>query len=256
MNRLEGKVVIVSGSSSGLGFAEAKLMASEGAKVVMFARGEERLLEKAEEIRAAGGDVLAMRADATSAADWDMVVAKTVERYGKIDVLVNNAGQAAPNYPSEQTTFTEAFKQEAWEDHINELFMSQVLGAHACLPELRKTKGNIIFNSSMTVLRTSVPVSAYGCAKAAVRCFAKSLADQLGPEGIRVNIIIPGYIHTNLIPFSRNTEIPVVQSWMKETALGYLGEPEDIAYAVCYLASDEAKYVTGTEIVVDGGFQL
>lgn len=256
MGRLENKVVIISGSSSGFGLAGARIMGKEGAKIVMFARGEERLMEKAKELEAEGIELLAMKADATKAEDWEKVVEKTLERFGKIDVLVNNAGQAAPNYPSLATMFTDDLSDNAWMDHVDELFISQVLGTKACINELIKTKGNIIFLASETVLRPSLPISAYGCSKAAVVNFCKGIAAQYGAQGVRANVILPGYIPTNLIPFAVDTSLPVVQAWIKETTLGRLGEADDIGYAMLYLASDEAKYISGSELVVDGGMQV
>ena len=256
MGRLEGKVVIISGSSSGFGLAGARIMGKEGAKIVMFARGEERLMARAKELEAEGIDLIAMKADATKKEDWAMVVEKTLEKYGKIDVLVNNAGQAAPNYPPMATMFTDELDGDGWMDHVDELFISQVLGTKACINEILKTKGNIIFLSSETAIRPSLPISAYGCSKAAIVNFMKGIAAQYGAAGIRANAILPGYIPTELIPFAVDTSLPVVQGWIRETPLGRLGDSDDIGYAMLYLASDEAKYVSGLEMVVDGGMQV
>lgn len=116
MGRLEGKVVIIFSPSSGFGLAGARIMGKEGAKIVMFARDEERLMEKAKELEEDSIDLIAMKADATKADDWAMVVKKALEKYGKIDVLVNNAGQSAPNYPSMATMFTDELDGDGWMD--------------------------------------------------------------------------------------------------------------------------------------------
>lgn len=254
MGRFSGKTIIVSGGSSGIGFAEVQIMAREGANVVFFARGEERVLEKEKELKAEGLECLALVADARKKEDWEMVVAKTVEKYGKIDVLVNNAGGAC-EYKSEETAFTKSMKVEAWEAHFRELFYSQLLGIYACWDELKKSKGNIVNTSSVTAIRPN-PMNAYSCSKVAIIHATKGLAEDFAPDGIRVNCVVPGYMATNLIPFAYAPEHPATRALAESTKLGRVGEASDIGYAVAYLASDEAKYVTGETIVVDGGHTL
>lgn len=257
MGKLEGKVAIVSGASSGLGFADAQVMAREGAKVVMFARNEENILAAGQKLLDEGLDVLALSADATIDDDWQRVLSATLAKYGQLDVLVNNAGNTTTR-PFEEWNWLASGKlcREGWDECIEAIFWSQVKGIEACLPELRKTRGVIINNSSMTAVRTNPPISAYACANAAMRVFSKTLAAQLGPEGIRVNCVIPGWINSNLFPVDYLPE-EVKAPLLSQVKLdGRFGCAEEIGKVVAFLASDEASYVTGEEIVVDGGFQL
>lgn len=256
MGKLDGKVAIIAGASSSLGFAEAETFAREGAKIVIFARGEEKLMEKKAVLEGKGYDVLAMVADAGKQEDWNMVVSKAVEKFGRIDILMNNAGIMSNEYPAEAQTFCADFKPEAFMDGFNQCFMSQLMGIYACWLELKKTHGCIVNTASEHALNTMVPLSHYGVSKAAVRFMTRSLASQLAEDNIRVNDVVPGFILTGLIPWAADTELPATQAILEHTKIKRIGEPQDIANAALYLASEDAKYVTGAEIVVDGGYQL
>ena len=255
MGKLDGKVIIVSGASSGIGAGTAEVLADEGAKVVIFARSS-KLDATSQKLEAKGYDFLALRGDATSEEDWANIVKQAVAKYGRIDGLFNNAGGYDNLAKADATYFGDNFSLDAWHDQFEKQFFSQLKGIRACLPELRKTKGCIICNSSITVVR-SVSVSAYACAKAAALTLVKSLAKELGPEGIRINCVIPGWVKSHLTPYFDSPDDPIGQILNAQTWLEHHpGEPADVGHAVAFLASDDAKYLTGIEIIVDGGFSL
>lgn len=264
MGKLDGKVVVVSGASNGIGLGTAKVLASEGAKVVMFARSD-KMIEAERQMKELGADYLALRADATKNEDWQMVVEKAVEKYGKIDVLFTCAGGGIQR-PLHESVFVEGvMTEEAWYEQFEQNFWTQFRGVRACLPELRKTKGNIIMIGSMTVERPQAPACGYACAKAAALNLASSLADQLGKEGIRVNAVIPGWIKSDLTAFFNLENDPLTAATKEnikravriyEDADDPRGEPEDIGHTVAFLASDDAKYLTDVQIVVDGGYRF
>lgn len=255
MGKLDGKVIIVSGASSGIGAGTAEVLADEGAKVVMFARSS-RLDNTAKKLEAKGYDFLALKGDATVEADWANIVKQAIAKYGKIDGLFNNAGGFDNMATANTTYFGDDFSLSDWHDQFEKQFWSQLMGIRACLPELKKSKGSIICNSSITVVR-SINVSAYACAKAAALTLVKSLAREVGPDGVRVNCVIPGWVHTNLTPYFDDPDSPLGDALNAQVWLGHHpGEPSDIGHAVAYLASDDAKYITGIEIIVDGGYSL
>lgn len=255
MGTLDNKVAIISGASAGLGFADAQIMARKGAKVVMFARGEERLMEKSKLMDEEGLDHLALVADATSEEDWKMVVEKTLEKYGKIDILVNNAGNVS-NRPTGEWNFTSQFNRETWDLVYENIFWSEINGIKACLPELKKTKGNIINIGSVNAVRTELGMfpSAYSCGKRSLEWFTECLAARLGGEGVRVNMVIPGWMVTDL--FDPEKAVSTAQRLEPYLKIKKWGDAEDIGYAVAFLASDEAKYITGQALIVDGGITL
>ena len=206
MGRFSGKTVIVSGASSGFGYAEAEVFAKEGANVVMFARGEERLMEKADILKKAGYECLPIVADARIKEDWERIVKLTTEKYGQIDILINNAGGSS-EYTPDKTCFGPTMEVEAWESDFRENFYSQMLGIQVCWDELKKTKGNIVNTASVTTKRPN-PVCAYSCSKVSIIHVTKGIADDMAVDGIRVNCILPGYMATNLIPFAFDPEHP------------------------------------------------
>lgn len=255
MGRLQDKVVIISGASAGLGWDDARIMAKEGAKVVIFARGAERVMEKSKILTEMGYDHLALVADATSTEDWKMVVEKTLEKYGRIDVLVNNAGNVSTR-PTAEWNFTPMFNRETWDLVYENIFWAEINGIQACLPELLKTKGNIVNIGSVNAVRTELGVfpSAYSCGKRSLKWFTECLAARLGGEGVRVNIVTPGWMISELWQPDKAPETAErLEPYLK---IKKWGDGEDIAYAVTFLASDEAKYITGQELIVDGGITL
>jgi len=244
--RLENKVALISGGARGMGAVEAKLFVSEGARVVIGDILEEEGGRTEAEINEGGGECLFVRLDVTSASDWQRAVEATVARFGKLDVLVNNAGI----YRTERVEDT---SEELW-DQVMEINAKGVfLGTKYAIPEMRKAGGGSIINiSSVAGLVGNHMSAAYSSSKGAVRLFTKSTAIQYASEGIRANSIHPGTIETLMTaPMLADEEYR--QDRVTRTPLGRLGRPEDVAYGVLYLASDESSFVTGSELVIDGG---
>lgn len=252
--RLEGKVALITGAATGVegdlmgfGGAAARLFAQEGAKVVLTDIREEMGERTASQIRENGGAALFLRHDVTSEQNWTEVVASTVSNYGKLDILVNNAGTSAPATVEETTV-------EAWDAQMDVHAKGVFLGTKQAIPEMRKVGGGSIINiSSISGLVGGPSSTAYHAAKGAIRLFTKAAAIQYAKENIRVNSVHPGYSHTPLTSSSDDNE-PGRGEWLEKIPLGRLGNAYDMAYGILYLASDESAYVTGAELVIDGGF--
>ncbi len=242
--RLENKVVFISGGARGMGAVEAKLFTSEGAKVVIGDVLEEDGRRTEAEINEGGGECLFVRLDVTSESDWQRAISATVARFGKLDVLVNNAGILRTERVEETTG-------ELWDLVMDINGKGVFLGTKHAIPEMRKAGGGSIINlSSVAGLVGSAESAAYHASKGAVRLFTKSTAIQYAGEGIRANSIHPGTIETPMTARFLETNR---QDRLDKTPLGRLGRPEDIAYGALYLASDESSFVTGSELVIDGG---
>ena len=242
--RLEGKVAIVSGAARGMGAAEARIFAREGAKIVIGDLLEEEGMRVASEIGEAGGDALFVRLDVTDEASWRSAVTATVERFGKVDILVNNAAILRVQRLLETT-------EEIWDEVMDVNVKGTFLGAKAVIPEMRKAGGGSIINiSSGAGITGSQRNTAYHASKGAVRIFTKSAAIQYAGENIRVNSVHPGPIDTDMLASSLSTENA---RRPEDVPLGRAGRPEEVAYGVLYLASDESSFVTGSEVVIDGG---
>ena len=246
--RLENKVAFISGGALGMGAVEAKLFAAEGARVVIGDVLEEEGRKTEAEINEIGGECLFVRLDVTSQQDWQRAVAATVVRFGRLDVLVNNAGV----YPTEGRL--EDTGEEVW-DRIMEINAKGVfLGTKQAIPEMRKAGGGSIINISSTAGLVGYPSdAAYAASKGAVRLFTKSTAIQYAKEGIRANSIHPGTIETHGTA-AMLTDEAYRQNRLESIPLGRLGQPQDVAYGALYLASNESSFVTGSELVVDGGY--
>lgn len=244
--RLENKVALISGGARGMGAVEAKMFASEGAKVVIADMLEEEGKQTEAEINEAGGECVFVRLDVTDENGWQDAVATTVARFGKLDILVNNAGIARVNNVEDTTS-------EEWDLVMDINAKGVFLGTKTVLPELRKAGGGSIVNISSIAGLTGGRTSSYAASKGAVRLLTKSTAIQYASEGIRCNSVHPGVIETPMtIPIMLNTkegrELNEARSPM-----GRIGRPEDIAYGVLFLASDESSFMTGSELVIDGG---
>jgi len=246
--RLENKVAFVSGGARGMGAAEARLFAREGAKVVIgdVLDDEGRQTEAA--INEFGGECLYVHLDVTSEESWGSAVAETVNRFGKLDILVNNAGVVS-RVPLEDLNVDE------WDRVMDINSKGVFLGTKATIPEMRRSGGGSIVNiSSISGIAGQSYVSAvYNASKGAVRIFTKSTAIQYASEGIRANSIHPGPIDTPMTAFRQGDPQAVADS-IGRIPLGRNGVPDDVAYGVLYLASDESSFVTGSELVIDGGF--
>ncbi|MBI3628652.1 MAG: glucose 1-dehydrogenase [Candidatus Rokubacteria bacterium] len=245
--RLAGKVALITGGAHGMGGAEARMFAREGAKVVIGDLLEAEGRQVAAAIAAAGGDARFARLDVTSEPDWRAAVATTVDAFGKLDVLVNNAGISG----SDPDTLSTAL----WERLMDVNARGVFLGMKHAIPALQRAGGGSIVNISSISGFVGQPFihMGYNASKAAVRVMTKSAAVQYARDGIRVNSVHPGFMPPMLT--SKTTADPAMRAEMlKGVPMGRAGRPEEVACAVLFLASDEASYVTGTELVVDGGF--
>jgi 3(or 17)beta-hydroxysteroid dehydrogenase len=246
--RLVGKVAVISGAARGMGAAEARLFAREGARVVIgdVLEAEGAAIEA--EISAKGGEAVFVRLDVTRESDWAQAVASTVQRFGKLDVLVNNAGIGGVGRVDETAT-------EAW-DRVMEVNAKGVfLGTRAAIPAMRGAGGGSIINISSQLGLVGMDDSSpqYTASKGAVRLLTKTTALQYARDGIRCNSVHPGPIVTPMTE-RRRAEPAVYQRMLSRIPLGRYGEPDEVAYGVLYLASDESAFVTGSELVIDGGW--
>lgn len=247
MERLKGRVAIVTGAASGIGKATAERLANEGASVLITDIQEEAGEATAKAINEAGGKAAFMKHDVTSETEWEAACKAAVEHFGGLDIVVNNAGMGDVN-PIEETTM------EEWDRTVAIDQTGVFLGMKVPADYLKKSKHASVINiSSIFGSSGGFGVSpAYHAAKGAVRTLTKNIALHWATEGIRVNSIHPGFIATPILEAARGTDI-----WDGMTALtpmGTLGRPEDIAAGVAYLASDDAAFVTGLELYIDGGY--
>ncbi len=248
--RVAGKVAIVTGAASnpGLGYVTAMTLAREGAKVVVTDLDLPGAEACAAAIRDAGGKALALMQDVTDEMRWQEVIAETTAAFGKLDVLVNNAGIAVLA-PIEQLSLAQ------WNKQIEVNLTSVFLGCKAAIPALRAAGGGSIVNLSSVAGLVGLPTcSAYSASKGGVRIMSKSIAVELGKDNIRCNSVHPGVIWTNMQAAATGASEPSgVDAGVSRIPLGRVGKAEDIANCVLYLASDESNYVTGTELTVDAG---
>lgn len=251
MNRVKDKVAIVTGGSIGIGHGTALLLAREGARVAVTDLLQEEGLKTVEEIKSFGGEAKFWRMDVSKEEEVRKVFAEINKGFGKIDVLVNNAGISGVNKPTDEVTV------EEWD----RVMAVNVRGVFLCtkhaVPYMKKGGGSIINLSSIYGLVGGPDVPPYHASKGAVRLMSKTDALLYAKDRIRVNSIHPGYIWT-----------PMVENFLKSQGnveegrklvdsihpIGHMGEVDDIAYGILYLASNEAKFVTGSELVIDGGY--
>ena len=245
MARLEGKVALISGGGRGQGATEAKLFALEGARVVFGDVRDEEGKQVEEEIRKSGGEAAYVHLDVTRAEDWRAAVETAVNRYGKLNVLVNNAAILS-------TMGIEDTSEEEW-DHVSAVNAKGVfLGTQCAIPAMRDAGGGSIVNISSTLGLVGTGQAAYSATKGAVRLFSKVTAIQHAIDNIRCNSVHPGPIESRMFR-ELSADQGVFDGWLGTVPLGRAGTAEDVAYGVLYLASDESSFVTGTELVIDGG---
>lgn len=248
MGKLDGKVALISGGAQGQGAAEARTFAREGAKVVFgdirHAAGE----QVEADIRASGGDAIYVHLDVTQEDDWRNAVATAVERYGKLDILINNAGIIIPRVPIEDRTAAE------WDQVMAVNAKGVFLGTKYAIPAMRRAGGGSIVNiSSIAGIGQSFHQEpAYAASKGAIRIFTKVTASQHARDNIRCNSVHPGPVDTDMIRHAM-PDPEVLQRRLQRVPLGRLGAVEEVVAGVLYLASDDASYVTGSELVIDGG---
>ncbi|MGE4272533.1 MAG: SDR family NAD(P)-dependent oxidoreductase [Desulfitobacterium sp.] len=260
MNRLDGKVAIVTGAAGGMGESYARLMALEGAKVVMVDLKEDMLHESAQNIRNLGGDVITQAYDVAKMENWEAIVKTTVDIYGFVNVLVNNAGISP-------ITCVENFNQELWDKAFGVILYGTVYGMHCCIPEMRKVGGGSIINIASMKSFSAFPLfekpmqgkgvdNPYCAAKGAIVSLTRASAWQYGADNIRVNAIAPGIIRTPITEALLQDEShPVAQLWKKSLILpSGFGTADEVGWMGVFLASDEASHITGVTIPVDGGY--
>lgn len=267
MGRVDGKVAIVTGGASGIGRASAETLAREGATVVVtdidVAEGEAVV----EGIKASGGKAVFRKQDVVDEAVWSEIVAGTVEEFGKLDVLVNNAG-IAPGGPITEMTLA------AWRNLMEVNVDSVFLGTKYAIPAMAASGGGSIINiSSVAGLQGAPGLTAYNATKGAVRLFTKGVAKEcaMGQTGIRVNSVHPGIIDTaiwskmdasmtegggsSILPPAEGANAPDIEAiaTMVQVPMGHAGKPQEIADGILFLASDDSSHMTGSELVIDGG---
>ena len=247
MGRIDGKVALISGGARGQGAAEARLFHREGAKVVFGDVLDDEGKKVEAEISELGGDASYVHLDVTRESDWRIAVETAVNRYGRLDVLVNNAGIVIRRG-------IEDTSEEDWERTMAVNVTGVFLGTKHAIPAMRAAGGGSIINISSTAGLVASPYgsAAYTASKGAVRLFTKATAIQHAKDKIRCNSVHPGPIQTAMLQDAL-ADPEVRAERLRRVPLGRIGTVEDIAYGVLYLASDESSYVTGSELVIDGG---
>ena len=247
MNRLQERVALITGAASGIGRVTAERLSDEGATVVVTDVQDEAGEQTSAAIRDGGGDAVYLHLDVTDEAGWQAAVERVLAERGRLDILVNNAG-LGDLAPIEETTLAE------WERTVAIDQTGVFLGMKICAEALKASgHGSVINISSIFGTSGGFGTSpAYHAAKGAVRTLTKNIALHWATEGVRVNSVHPGFIRTPILDQAKGTEI--WDAMTASTPMGRLGEPEEIAAAVAYLASDDASFVTGLELYVDGGF--
>ncbi len=245
--RLENKVALITGAGSGIGRETAVMFAKEGAKMVIGDVNEQGGLETVAEIKAAGGDGYFAKLDVTNKAQVRQVIKDAVDKYGRLDVLINNAGIT-------QDAFLTKMTDDQWAKVIN-VNLSGVFFCSQAAAEVMMAQGSgVIINASSIVgLEGNIGQVNYSATKAGLIGMTKTLAKELGRKGVRVNAVAPGFIRT---PMTAAVPDKILEMMKEKTPLLRLGETKDIAYAYLYLASDEANFVNGAILSVDGGLVI
>lgn len=256
MSRVDGKIAIITGGASGIGAASARLLANEGATVIVTDVNDEDGKLVSDDISSSGGRAKYIHQDVTQESEWEDLYRDVVQDFGRVDVLVNCAGIGVLCPPEEETL-------EGWRQLIAVNLDAVMLGTKHALRTMKRhspaTQGSIINMSSIEGFVGEPNLGAYNASKGAVRMYTKSVALHCANNklNIRVNSVHPGYIPT---PMVENAAIAtgdpegLLADVIARHPIGHLGEPEDVAYGVVYLASDEAKFMTGSELVIDGGY--
>ena len=249
MTKLSGKVAIVTGATSGIGKTCCEVFAKEGAKVIATGRNEERGLKTVDTVKKKGGEAFFYKQDVCSEKDWMRCIEFTKEKFRRLDILVNNAGDFL--IKPLQDTSVEEFKSLVT-TNVESVF----LGMKHAMPEMDKVGGGAIVNVSSLMGVVGLPdASAYCASKGAICGMTRSVALEAAANGrnIRINTMVPGVIWTEMLVGSYGDDASVKDFLIEDTPLKRLGKTEDIANAILYLVSEDSSFVTGTELIVDGG---
>lgn len=251
--RLAGKVAIITGGGTGIGRATALLFAREGAQVVVAGRRPEKIAETAQLITDQGGKALAVPTDVRVEKDAERLIQATIETFGRLNILFNNAGVI------DRTNLTTSTISD-WERVIDTNLKGIFLVSRFAIPQMIKGGGgSIVNNASISGFLAAPNTASYHASKGGVITLTKSIAYDYAKDGIRANCVCPGLVETPM-PTSRlkpgETWEERAKEWVKDIPLGRIGKPEDIARAVLFLASDEASWITGIALVVDGGVSM
>ncbi len=247
--RLKDKVTIITGASRGIGRADVYLFAKEGSKIAIGGVSDSEAEETAATIRSGGGEAFYLHTDVTKPSEIEKLVSVTIEKFGKVDILINNAGTPQKLTPVDET------EESLW-DQVHDINLKSVfLVTKYVVPYMKKAKQGVIINmSTVNALRPHGFHCAISSSKSGVIALTKALAVELATDNIRVNCISPWTIET---PSFRNSLTAEQQrQWISEIPLGRIGQPEDIANAALFLASDEASWITGVNLPVDGGYAV
>jgi NAD(P)-dependent dehydrogenase (short-subunit alcohol dehydrogenase family) len=246
--RLQGKVALITGGAHGMGEVEAKMFAKEGAKVVAADVLEDLGKQVVAGINEVGGEAIFLRLDVTHEADWRQAVETAMARFGKLDILVNNAGISG-------SAAADLLSTEAWDTVMAVNAKGVFLGLKYAIPAMQRAGGGAIVNISSIsgFVGQDYLHMAYNASKGAVRIMTKSAAVQYAKDGIRVNSIHPG-VMPPMRTSTRGADSAERRRMLAQVPMGREGRREEVGYAVLFLASDEASYITGTELVVDGGY--
>lgn len=252
MDRVKGKIAIVTGGANGIGRATCMLLAKEGAHVALTDVLDKKGQEAAEAIKRVSGLAQFWHLDVSKEQEVEDVFAAVVSRFGKIDILVNNAGIAGVDKPTHEVT------EKDWDRVISVNVKGPFLCTKHVVPYMLRSGGGSIINlSSIYGLIGAPDIPAYHASKGALRLMTKTDALFYAKNGIRVNSVHPGFIWTPMVEELALRSVQGEQTYRKQLdvlhPVGHVGEPEDIAYGILYLASDESKFVTGSELVIDGG---
>lgn len=251
---LDGKVALVTGGAGGIGGAVSDILADSGANVVVADISEERAQAKAEEIRAKGGEALAVRMDLEQEADIDAVFAATLEAYGRLDFLDNNAALLLPEIAHLDGNI-ETMDTEVWDRTYRVNTRGTMLSCRNALKIMSEQGGGSIVNTASNLaLQGHLIQVAYSSSKAAVIQMTRSIATSHGPKGVRCNAVLPGLTGTEAS--LSNLPPALHKAVLEETPVGFLGVPEDIAHLVVFLASDAARNITGQTMASDGGTSI
>ncbi len=246
--RLEGKVAIITGGARGQGATEARMFAREGARVVIGDILDDQGMQVEAEIRETGGEAVYLHLDVTSQDDWDRAIQTAEQQFGKVDILVNNAAIVLRKDIEETTG-------DDWDNIMAINAKGVFLGTRSVIPAMRRAGGGSIINISSISGLVSIGPPAYIATKGAVRLFTKSTAIQHASDNIRANSIHPGAVDTDMRRGGLANQTPEeIQERLNQIPLGRVGTTEDISYGALFLASDESSFMTGSELVIDGGY--